>query len=141
MRPLQLKLEGFGPFGGTEQVDFSVLSGVFLITGDTGAGKTTIFDGICYALFGETSGSARQVDSLRSQYAGAEQPTQVTLLFQQHEKTYEIRRSPRYERPRKSGKGMTGGASEGSPYAAGWNGSDGEGSGRTQGRGAPGTQL
>ena len=107
MRPLQLKLEGFGPFGGTEQVDFSVLSGVFLITGDTGAGKTTIFDGICYALFGETSGSARQVDSLRSQYAGAEQPTQVTLLFQQHEKTYEIRRSPRYERPRKSGKGMT----------------------------------
>lgn len=107
MRPLQLKLEGFGPFGGTEQVDFSALSGVFLITGDTGAGKTTIFDGICYALFGETSGSARQVDSLRSQYAGAEQPTQVTLRFLQHEKIYEIRRSPRYERPRKSGKGMT----------------------------------
>ena len=107
MRPLQLKLEGFGPFGGTEQVDFSVLSDVFLITGDTGAGKTTIFDGICYALFGETSGSARQVDSLRSQYAGAEQPTQVTLRFQQHEKIYEIRRSPKYERPRKSGKGMT----------------------------------
>ena len=77
MRPLQLKLEGFGPFGGTEQVDFSVLSGVFLITGDTGAGKTTIFDGICYALFGETSGSARQVDSLRSQYAGAEQPSSM----------------------------------------------------------------
>ena len=47
MRPLQLKLEGFGPFGGTEQVDFSALSGGFLITGDTGAGKTTIFDGIC----------------------------------------------------------------------------------------------
>ena len=105
MRPLELIMQGFGPFGGLERVDFSGFSGVFLITGDTGAGKTTIFDGVSYALFGETSGNARQVDSVRSHYAPEQEPTRVCLRFLQHGQVYEIERSPRYERIRKNGKG------------------------------------
>ncbi|MBQ7916849.1 MAG: SMC family ATPase, partial [Firmicutes bacterium] len=107
MKPIRLEMQGFGPFGGTEIIEFSQLSGVFLITGDTGAGKTTIFDGISFALFGETSGSSRQVDSVRSHYAEATEPTRVWLKFSQHGEEYEIERSPRYERPRKNGKGTT----------------------------------
>ena len=107
MKPIRLEMQGFGPFGGTEIIDFSQLSGVFLITGDTGAGKTTIFDGISFALFGETSGSSRQVDSVRSHYAQATEPTRVWLKFSQHGEEYEIERSPKYERPRKNGKGTT----------------------------------
>lgn len=106
MRPLELTIQGFGPFGGSERVDFSGITGVFLITGDTGAGKTTIFDAISFALFGQTSGSARQVDSVRSHYAPEQEPTRVRLRFAQHGKIFEIERSPRYERPRKFGKGM-----------------------------------
>ncbi len=81
MKPIEMIMQGFGPFGGIERVDFSRFHGLFLICGDTGAGKTTIFDGISYALFGETSGSARQVDSVRSHYAGEQEPTKVVLTF------------------------------------------------------------
>ena len=107
MKPIELIMQGFGPFGGTERVDFSQFHGLFLICGDTGAGKTTIFDGISYALFGETSGSVRQVDSVRSHYAGEQEPTKVVLTFSQQGRIYKIERSPAYERPKKSGKGMT----------------------------------
>ena len=107
MKPIELVMQGFGPFGGTERVDFSRFHGLFLISGDTGAGKTTVFDGISYALFGETSGSARQIDSVRSHYAGEQDPTRVSLTFSQQAKVYRIERSPAYERPKKSGQGMT----------------------------------
>ncbi|MFR8088072.1 MAG: AAA family ATPase [Lachnospirales bacterium] len=107
MKPIEMIMQGFGPFGGIERVDFSRFHGLFLICGDTGAGKTTIFDGISYALFGETSGSARQVDSVRSHYAGEQEPTKVVLTFSQRGRIYTIERSPAYERPKKSGKGMT----------------------------------
>ncbi len=107
MKPVHLILEGFGPFAGTETIDFTGLDGLFLITGDTGAGKTTIFDGIAYALYGETSGENRSVDTIRSQYASIETPTRVELIFEEHGKKYKIERSPRYTRMRRNGKGTT----------------------------------
>lgn len=107
MKPVHLILEGFGPFAGTETIDFTGLDGLFLITGDTGAGKTTIFDGIAYALYGETSGENRSVDTVRSQYASIETPTRVELIFEEHGKKYRIERSPRYTRMRRNGKGTT----------------------------------
>ena len=70
MKPLKLILSAFGSYGGTERIDFEKMrQGLFLITGDTGAGKTTIFDGITYALYGQTSGRRREGDMMRSQYA------------------------------------------------------------------------
>lgn len=70
MKPLKLVLSAFGSYGGCECVDFEKMQkGLFLITGDTGAGKTTIFDGISYALYGQTSGRRRDGDMMRSQYA------------------------------------------------------------------------
>ena len=71
MRPLKLTIAGFGPYAGVQELNFESLGekGLYLITGDTGAGKTTIFDAITYALFGEASGENREVDMLRSKYA------------------------------------------------------------------------
>ena len=109
MRPLLLKLCGFGPYAGLQELDFTKLGtqGLYLITGDTGAGKTTIFDAITYALFGEASGSNRQPDMLRSKYAPADTPTYVELTFSYGDKEYTIRRNPEYERVKKSGCGTT----------------------------------
>lgn len=99
MKPLQLTMSAFGSYGGKETVDFEKIGhGIFLITGDTGAGKTTIFDGVTYALFGETSGQKREPFMMRSQYAAEDQETVVSLKFSQGGERYEITRSPAYTR-------------------------------------------
>ena len=107
MRPLKLTIAGFGPYAGIQELDFSTLGtgGLYLITGDTGAGKTTIFDAITYALFGEASGDSRKVDMLRSKYAGLENPTFVELTFTYGGKEYTVRRNPEYTRANVRGTG------------------------------------
>ena len=109
MRPLRLKLSAFGPYAGEAEIDMAALgrSGLYLITGDTGAGKTTIFDAITYALYGEASGDSRDPSMLRSKYAAPETPTFAELEFEYGGKKYTVRRSPEYMRPSKRGGGMT----------------------------------
>ena len=109
MRPLKLTVAGFGPYAGTQEIDFEALgkSGLYLITGDTGAGKTTLFDAITFALYGEASGDNREPDMLRSKYAKPEDPTFVELTFHYGSKVYRIRRNPTYLRTKKSGTGVT----------------------------------
>ena len=109
MRPLKLTIAGFGPYAGKQELDFAVLGhrGLYLITGDTGAGKTTIFDAITFALFGEASGDSRSADMLRSKYARDEDPTFVELTFAYGGKTYTVRRNPEYERAKAKGTGTT----------------------------------
>ena len=109
MRPRKLSMSAFGPYAGTVEVDFDTLSenGLFLITGDTGAGKTTIFDGITFALFGKASGASRNPEMLRSQFANSATSTQATLEFEYHGQTYSIFRQPTYSREKKSGVGET----------------------------------
>lgn len=106
MRPLKLTMAGFGPYAGTQKLDFEKLgsSGLYLITGDTGAGKTTIFDAITYALFGEPSGESRSAAMLRSMYARPEDYTYVELEFIHNDQNYTIRRNPAYKRVKKAGK-------------------------------------
>ena len=103
MRPLKLTIAGFGPYAGTQVLDFSKLGtgGLYLITGDTGAGKTTIFDAISYALFGMPSGDNRKDSMLRSMYAKPDDPTYVILEFAYGGQNYTIRRSPTYSIPGK----------------------------------------
>ena len=89
MKPLKLTMSAFGSYKGREEVDFQKFDrGLFLITGDTGAGKTTIFDAMTYALFDVTSGGRRDGDMMRSQYADDETPTYVELVFQDGRDTY-----------------------------------------------------
>ena len=109
MRPLKLTIAGFGPYAGVQELDFDRLgrSGLYLITGDTGAGKTTIFDAITFALFGEASGQNREASMLRSKYVKAEDPTYVELTFAYGEKEYTIKRNPEYERAKARGTGTT----------------------------------
>ena len=109
MRPVKLVMSAFGPFAGREEVDFAALGrrGVFLITGSTGAGKTSIFDGITFALYGRTSGSDRENSGLRSDYADSKAATYVELEFEHRNELYKIRRVPPYMRRKKNGKGMT----------------------------------
>ncbi|WP_418473752.1 AAA family ATPase [Frisingicoccus sp.] len=99
MKPVQLVLSAFGSYGGTEVVDFEkIKQGLFLITGDTGAGKTTIFDGISYALYGQTSGQRRDGEMMRSQYAPEDRETYVEFTFSEGGNIYKIRRNPSFLR-------------------------------------------
>ena len=109
MRPLFLRLSAFGPYAGRTEIPLERLGtqGLYLITGDTGAGKTTIFDAICFALYGEASGQNRDAGMLRSKYAADDVPTEVELVFAHAGKEYRIRRNPKYMRAAKRGKGLT----------------------------------
>lgn len=109
MKPVKIVMSAFGPYAEQTELDFHGFEGrgLFLITGDTGAGKTTIFDAICFALFGETSGSTRTVESLRSDFAERATKTYVELTFLHKERQYTLIRNPRYERPKKNGDGVT----------------------------------
>ena len=108
MKPTSLVLSGWGPYRGVEQADFETMQqGLFLVSGPTGSGKTTIFDGITFALYGGVSGSIREKDSLRSDFADASTPTFVTLNFTHRGKQYRVTRNPKYDRPKLKGEGMT----------------------------------
>lgn len=106
MRPLRLTLQNFGPYV-SETIDFSCFdqSALFLISGKTGSGKTTIFDGLCYALFGETSGGLRLGKEMRSSFADPSELTAVTLAFQHNGTEFEISRTPEQILNKKRGSG------------------------------------
>ena len=109
MRPISLKMSAFGPYAEETEIRMDLLGdqGLYLITGDTGAGKTTIFDAICYALYGEPSGPTRDPSMFRSKYALPDTPTFVDLTFLHNGKEYRIERNPEYVRPAKRGGGET----------------------------------
>lgn len=109
MRPIKLTVSAFGPYAGKTKFDFDKLGtgGLYLITGDTGAGKTTIFDAITYALYGDPSGNNREVYMFRSKYADIKTPTFVRLTFNYKGKEYTIERNPEYERAAQRGSGLT----------------------------------
>ena len=96
MIPIKLTVQAFGPYKGKETRDFRKFfdNRLFLITGNTGSGKTMIFDAICYALFGDVSGQYREIDTLRSQFASREDITYVKFEFSHRNKDYIITRSP-----------------------------------------------
>lgn len=109
MKPLKLIISAFGPYADEIIINFEQFGGrgLYLITGDTGAGKTTIFDAIAYALYGEASGDVRRSDMFRSKYAREETPTYVEYTFEYQGKRYVVRRNPEYQRPKGRGNGYT----------------------------------
>ena len=109
MRPIKLTISAFGPYAGQVELDLDRLGqeGLYVICGDTGAGKTTIFDAITYALFGKASGKNVKPEMLRSKYARPETPTFVKLTFRYRDQDYTVRRNPDYERPKAKGTGTT----------------------------------
>lgn len=108
MRPLKLRMSAWGPYKEETEIDFEKVTrgGLYLISGPTGAGKTTIFDAIAFALYGNVSGSIREKDSLRSDFALTDTKTFVELTFSHRAKVYRVYRTPRYERPKKRGDGF-----------------------------------
>jgi exonuclease SbcC len=109
MRPLTLSISAFGPYAATQNIDMDKLgtSGLYLITGDTGSGKTTIFDAICFALYGSTSGKNRKSNMLRSTYVDETTPTVVELRFVHRNVIYNVRRNLEYKRAKERGTGLT----------------------------------
>lgn len=121
MKPLKLTLSAFGPYSGETMIDLAAFGegGIYLITGDTGAGKTTIFDAITFALYGEASGKTREAAMLRSKYAPPETPTYVEMEFLEKGERYTVRRNPAYTRPAKKGGGQTQQAADAVLYGPG----------------------
>lgn len=109
MKPCKLIISAFGPYAQKTEIDFDRLGtqGLYLITGDTGSGKTTIFDAITFALYGEASGSVREAGMFRSKYAQEGDPTYVELTFLYQGKRYTVTRNPEYQRPKDRGSGFT----------------------------------
>ena len=108
MKPIKLVMSAFGPYAGEAVIDFTRFEGhgLFLITGDTGAGKTTIFDAICFALYGRASGSFRDSRNFRSEYASPAVESYVDFYFEHQGRHYQIHRVPQHERPKRKGSGM-----------------------------------
>lgn len=106
MRILKLEMSAFETYAGKTVLDFSELNGLFLITGKTGAGKTTIFDAVTFALYGAVSGDDRGESALRSNFADDGTETYVELTFEDQGKVYRINRSPEYVRAKKRGTGI-----------------------------------
>lgn len=109
MRAIKLSVTAFGPYLEKQVIDFELLGdeSIFLITGPTGAGKTTVFDAICYALYGRASGSDRDQDSLRSHFAAINEPTEVVFQFALNSRVYEIIRNPKQQKKKERGDGYT----------------------------------
>lgn len=109
MKPVKLTISAFGPYADYTEIDFERLGGqgLYLITGDTGAGKTTIFDAIAFALYGEASGDVRRAEMFRSKYADDNVPTYVEFIFDYRGKRYTVKRNPEYMRPKGRGSGFT----------------------------------
>lgn len=114
MTPLTLTLQAFGPFARRDTIDFTALgkSPLFLINGPTGAGKSSILDAICFALYGQTTGNERDAGQMRCDQAAPDLLTEVTLTFRLRESTYRVRRVPQQERPKANGEGTTTQAAE-----------------------------
>ena len=108
MKPLKLTLQAFGPFAGREEVDFTRLpaGALFLISGPTGAGKTSILDGITYALYGDTSGGERSAREMRSHHADDALQTEIEFDFALGERRYRVKRVPEQERAALRGSGL-----------------------------------
>ena len=109
MKPLNLTLQAFGPFASRETIDFTRLgtNPLFLINGPTGAGKSSILDAICFALYGQTTGAEREPAQMRCDHADPSVLTEVILDFQLGETGYRVRRIPTQERPKSRGEGTT----------------------------------
>ena len=122
MRPKELVMEAFGPFAGKETIDFTRLNqGLYLITGDTGAGKTTIFDAITFALYGEASGNNRKSNMLRSDFADEKSITRVAFTFSYGDKSYKVVRTPQFERAKQRGEGTIKQAADATLYSLSGN--------------------
>ena len=118
MKPIRLSLQAFGPFATTEVVDFrsAIETGLFGIYGQTGAGKSTLFSAMSFALFGAPTRTDQEPRSLRSDHAAADLPTEIEFVFELGAKTYLIRRRPAQERPKARGEGITEDAAEASLF-------------------------